>query len=288
MLNLQEQHEKCLYPEVRIQAEKARGSGTILYSAPIPGEGDRHETYVITNAHVVDDLITVKKEWSNLLQREIKKDILGTPMVETFEYDFVSRVIGGTTYQSDIVCYDKVEDLALLRVRTPRPFPYVATMYPRDRIEELRCFMPVVNVGCGLGNKPVITFGYISGFGYEIENKDFMLISAPSIFGNSGGATFLDSGKLVGIPARVSVIFIGWSADPIPHLSYSIPIWRVYDFLEAQIFSFIYDPAITSVECEERRQEERKREELKLLRTALQDEEKPGAGVKKKYKQYGT
>lgn len=285
MLSLQEKHEKCLYPEVRVQAEKARGSGTILYSAPVPGEDDRHETYVLTNEHVVDDLIDLKKDWNTLLQRDVKKDILGTAQVETFEYDFVSRVIGGTTYQADIACYDKLEDLALLRLRTPRPFPHVATMYPRGEVEALRCFADVVTVGCGLGNKPVVTFGYISGFGYEVENKDFILMSAPSIFGNSGGATFLlETGQFIGVPARISVIFIGYSADPIPHLSYSIPVWRVYDFLEAQVYDFIYDPSTTSAECEKRREEQRRREELKLMGTALREgEPKPGAGVREDY-----
>lgn len=258
-----------LYPEVRIRTEKAIGSGTILYSQPMPADSDRSETYVLTNEHVVDDLIKVEKKWDALLKRDRKRDLLGTPTVETFEYDYVSRVIGGTSYQADIAAYDKDEDLALLQLRAPHPFTYVARMYPRDRVNDLKCFMPVVTVGCGLGRKPVITFGYISGFGYEIENKDYVLISAASIFGNSGGATFLlDTAEFIGVPARISV---NWG-DPIPHLSYSVPIWRIYQFLQDQIFHFIFDPSTTSAECAELRRRKREQEETRLLQKDMQDE----------------
>ena len=169
-------------------------------------------------------------------------------------------MIGGASYQCDIAAYDKDEDLAVLRVRTGRPFYNIAKLYPRDRVKELVCFMPVVTVGCGMGNKPVVTFGYISGFGYEIEKRDFMLCTASSIFGNSGGATFLhDSGELVGVPARITVTSFGFSADVVTHLGFSIPIWRVYDFLEDQILDFIYDPKKTSIDCH--KEKDRKREE---------------------------
>ena len=73
MLNRTQQHELMIYPEVRITADKARGSGTILYSAPIEDNEKRFETYILTNEHVVDDLIKVEKKWSTLLKREIKK-----------------------------------------------------------------------------------------------------------------------------------------------------------------------------------------------------------------------
>jgi len=263
MLSLKEQHERMLYPEVRVRSGKAMGSGTILYSAPLPESDDgRHETYILTNEHVVDDLIKVETKWSALLKRERKVDVLGTPSIEVFTYDFMSRVIGGTMYQTDIVCYDKDEDLALLRVRAPNQFPHVAEMYPRAEVDELKSFMPVVTVGCGLGAKPVITFGYISGFGYEIENRDFVLMSAASIFGNSGGATFLlDTGQFIGVPSRLAV---NWG-DAITHCSYSIPVWRVYQFLEDQVFHFVFDDSVTSAECEEMRRAKRENEEYQML-----------------------
>ena len=269
-MNRTEQHELMIYPEVRITSGKARGSGTILYSAPLEDNEKRFETYILTNEHVVDDLIKVEKKWSTLLKREIKMDVLGTPIVETFEFDYVSRVIGGTTYQARIATYDKDEDLALLRLDTPRVFPYVATLLSRDEFNDLTAFMPVVTVGCGMGNKPVQTFGYLSGFGYEIENKDYILISAASIFGNSGGATFLhETGEFIGVPARITVASLGWSADVVSHLGFDVPVWRVYQFLEDQMFQFIYDAEFTAKQCAEMREQTRKEEELKMVRDEL-------------------
>lgn len=278
-LSIEEKHKLMLYPEVRITSKQkdktVLGSGTIVYSKLIPnGDSDKgveYETYVLTNEHVVDGLIEVKEKFSTLLKRNIKMDILGTPGVETFEYDFTSRVIGGTSYQAEIMCYDKDRDLALLRLKTRKEFPNVAKMYSYGKETELTCFMPVVNVGCGLGQKPVMTFGYLSGFGYEIDNEEFTLISAASIFGNSGGATFLEeTGELLGVPSRISVIFSGWSSNPITHLGYSIPVWEVYRFLEDQVFNFIFDESVTSADCEEERERRRKAAELDMLRQDAQ------------------
>jgi len=267
MLDLKDKHRKMLYPEVRVRSGKALGSGTILYSAPVPEDDGRHETYVLTNEHVVDDLIEIKDQWDSVLRREVKRDILGTPVIETFEYDYWSRVIGGTTYEASIVAYDKREDLALLKVRTPRAFEHVATMYPRDKVESLTAFMSVVTVGCGMGNKPVITFGYISGFGYEIDGRDFIQASAASYMGNSGGATFLEeTGQFVGVPARITVAQFGFSADVVSHIGFIIPVWRAYQFLEDQVFQFVYDSEYTSLQCKELRAEKRDQDQQRILR----------------------
>jgi len=269
-LTKRQMHELMIYPEVRITAEKARGSGTFLYCDEIEGGSGRYESYILTNEHVVDSLIKVEKKWNALLRREIKTDVLGTPIVELFDFDYVSRVIGGTTYQASIATYDKDEDLALLRLETPRPFAHIAKLYPRDRFKDLTALEWVITVGCGMGNKPVQTAGFLSGFGYEIENKDYVLISAPSYFGNSGGATFLlETGEMIGVPARITVAAIGWSADVVPHIGFSIPIWRVYQFLEDQMFQFVYDPDYTSAQCAKMRKDKREGEELRMLRDEL-------------------
>jgi len=276
-LTIEKKHELMLYPEVRITARKsgkgAMGSGTILYSALVPGSETEYETYVLTNEHVVDGLIEIKDKFSTLLKRNVKMDVLGTADVETFEYDFTSRVVGGTTYQAEIACYDKDRDLALLKMKTRKRFRNVAKMYPKGHAEDLKCFMPVVTIGCGLGQKPVMTFGFLSGFGYEIDNEEYILVSAASIYGNSGGATFLaETGELIGVPSRISVIFSGYSTDPITHLGYAIPVWEICRFLDDQIFQFIYDDSVTSVDCEKEREQKRKSAELDLLRRELNND----------------
>jgi len=261
MLSLQECHERCLYPCVRIRTPKALGSGTVIFTEPTSGEKGMTDTYVLTNEHVVDNLISVQEKWSTLLQRQAKADVLGHPDVEVFNYAYQTRVHGASSLQADIMAYDKEEDIALLRVRSGAQFKYVAQMYPEADVNKLVAFMPVWNVGCGLGGPPAITPGYLSAFGVDIDHRDYFLVTAPSIFGNSGGATFLqESGHYIGIPARISVASLGWSADVITHLGFSITVARIYQFLRDQIFDFIIDTSKSSEQCEKERKEKRERD----------------------------
>lgn len=261
-------HKMIELPCVRIRTPKAGGSGTVVYSKE-NGEGE-YSTYIVTNWHVVENCIAVKPEWSTLLQDEKKVDRFEKVDVHFFDYKWDSRAIGGMTVQSDIQCYDKNEDLALLKLRSPRPASAVATLYPRNQEAWLRVGMPVITVGAGLGAPPVQTYGFLSQFGQEIDQREFWLNTAPSIFGNSGGAMFLgDVGRLfgddelaaqrqynlLGVPARIAVSMQGFSSDPITHLSFCVPITRIYNFLEAQKYRFIYDSEFN----EEGEAEERKR-----------------------------
>ena len=258
MLSLMERHEHCLYPCVRIRTPKALGSGTVLFNYQSPATPKMFEWYVLTNEHVVDNLIEIKPRWNSVLKREVKTDILGMPDVEVFTYAYTSRTVGSTGLQSEIMAYDKDEDMALLRVRAPYAHPHVAKLIPEVEINDLVAFMPVWNIGCGMGQQPAITHGFLSAFGCMIENRDYVLVTAPSIFGNSGGATFLEeSGYMIGIPARITVASMGFSADVVTHLGFSITAARIYDFLRNQGFDFIFDPSKTPEQCEKEREEKR-------------------------------
>ena len=265
-LTLEQKHKLMLSPMVKVTSERAGGSGTVIYSQESDSKGE-FSTYILTNEHVVDSLITVEDKWSSLLRRSRKVDVLGTPKIEFFEYDYSSRVVGGTTYESDIMAYDKDEDIALLKLKVHKKFDNVAKMYPIAKRKELKCFMPINTIGCGMGNRPVITHGYISAFGYEIENKEYILSTAPSIFGNSGGASFLEeTGEYLGIPSRITVASIGFSANVITHLGFFIPFYRICKFLEDQIFQFVYDDKFTESQCAELRHQKREDDELRLLK----------------------
>jgi len=258
MLSIQQCHELCLYPCIRVRTPKALGSGTVLFVEPSPGEEGMYDAYVLTNHHVVENLIEVKDKWNTVLQRNVKSDVLGHPDIEVFHFAYKSRVQGSASFQSDIMCYDQAHDLALLRVRSPEAFKYTVKMYPEKDLNKLVAFMEAWNVGCGLGGSPAITAGYLSAFGVDIDHKDFMLVTAPSIFGNSGGATFLkETGEYIGIPARISLASMGFAQDAITHLGYSIPVSRIYEFLREQVFDFIFDPDKTSVMCAEERDAKR-------------------------------
>jgi len=271
-MNIKEKHQKMLYPAVRITSDAARGSGTILYSQQDKEDEDLWIYYILTNEHVIDDLIEIKKKWSNIFKRKIEQDILGTPEVETFAYKWGSRVEGSTSWKAKIIAYDKEEDLALLKMKIPFNYKYVAKLYPASKVKDLQCFMETITVGCGLGEKPVITAGFLSGFGYEIDNKEFLMNTAPSIFGNSGGSTFLkETGEFIGVPSRISVTMVGYSADPITHIGYIIPCYRVYKFLKDQYYQFIFDSNFTSEQCGKLRKEAREQDELKMLKRLKSD-----------------
>jgi len=62
---------------------------------------------------------------------------------------------------------------------------------------------------------------------------------------------------------------IGWSADIVSLMGFSIPCWRIYQFLEDQIYSFVFDPELDSAARAELREKKREQEELKMLRSAL-------------------
>ena len=66
------------------------------------------------------------------------------------------------------------------------------------------------------------------------------------------------------MPARIAV---NWS-DAITHLSYAIPITRIYGFLESQRFRFIYDPEHTEASEAEERERIREEEERKAARAS--------------------
>ena len=259
----QRRHERIALPCVRVRTPKAGGSGTVIWSAA--GEDGEHSTYVLTNHHVVDNCIDIKPRWSALLKSERKLDTFETVDVHMFTYRWQSRAIGGTTVQSDIMAYDKEEDLALLKLRSGQAAPSVAALYPRGEESSLRVGMPVLCVGAALGEAPVQSGGFLSQFGREIERREFWLSTAPSIFGNSGGALFLaDTFQMIGVPARIAVAMTGFSADAITHLSYAIPITRIYQFLEDQKFRFIYDGEHTEASEEAERQRIREEEERKM------------------------
>lgn len=266
MTNYEERHKKIALPCVRIRANKAGGSGTSVYSR-------YGSTFVLTNYHVIESCISIEKKWSALLKSERKVDVFEQVNVHFFEYQYSSRSIGGTTIQSDIVCYDPDEDLALIRLRTEKEMP-VADLYPRDQEDQLRVGMPIICVGAGLGKPPVQTGGFLSQFGQEIDRKEYWLGTAPMIFGNSGGALFLEETyELIGVPSQISVLMLGWSIDPITHLSYSVPITRIYQFLEDQRFRFIYDDNFTEEGEAETRMKLRKAEERKSSNASLDAED---------------
>jgi S1-C subfamily serine protease len=234
-------HETFLYPVVRVFGQKAAGSGTVVYSKP--NKAGDFDTFVLTNHHVVDDCISHKKDWDSILKRNTEKEFLEKAKVETFSYARISEVTSSNRHSADIVAYDKGHDLALLKVDSPQPSPFAATLIPKEKIADIKLFMEIVVSGCSLAHDPFCNYGQITYLKEFIEKKKYIMVNAGSYFGNSGGALFLrESGELIGVPSRVSGIQLGFNVDIITWMGFSAHPERLYEFLDEQELRFIYDP----------------------------------------------
>ena len=257
-----QKHEQMFYPTVRVRTKKAGGSGTVVYSQKNEKDGEIY-TYVITNQHVIADSVHLEKKWDPVLKRKVDKEILDTVNVEFFRFNNYSHTIGSFAVEADIVAYSEVEggqDWALLRVRDKEnEADYVANMFPLDDLENIHIFDETYAVGASLGHPPVASNGMITYMDDEIDHYKYWMSSAPTIFGNSGGAVYRWSGnrkqyEYIGIPSRISIQPMGFSADAITHMGYFIPIDRVYKLLEDNDFQFIYDSNYSIEDCKKARE----------------------------------
>jgi len=261
-----QQHEEMFYPTVRVRTKKAGGSGTVVYSESYK---DEVYTYIITNQHVIDDSVHIEKKWDPVLKRKVDKEILDTVYVEYFKYNNYSHTVGSFAVEADIVAYSEVDggqDWALLRMRdTENKADWVSNMFPLDDLENVHIFDKCYAVGASLGHPPVASNGMITYMDDEIEHYKYWMSSAPTIFGNSGGAVYRWSNsrkkyEYIGIPSRISIQPMGFSADAITHMGYFIPIDRVYNLLEDNDFQFIYDDSKSIDECKKARKKKQKPE----------------------------
>jgi len=261
-----QQHEEMFYPTVRVRTKKAGGSGTVVYSESYK---DEVYTYIITNQHVIDDSVHIEKKWDPVLKRKVDKEILDTVYVEYFKYNNYSHTVGSFAVEADIVAYSEVDggqDWALLRMRdTENKADWVANMFPLDDIENVHIFDDCYAVGASLGHPPVASNGMITYMDDEIDHYKYWMSSAPTIFGNSGGAVYRWSSnrkkyEYIGIPSRISIQPMGFSADAITHMGYFIPIDRVYSLLEENDYQFIYDSSYSIDDCKKSRKAKQKPE----------------------------
>ena len=249
-------HTEMFYPTVRVRSKRAGGSGTVVYSEEYNKDV---YTYVITNHHVVAESIQIEKKWDPILKRKVDKETLDTVYVEFFKYNNYSHCIGSFAVEADIVAYSEVDggqDWALLRVRDKEnKADNVANLFPISDVDNVHIFDECYAVGASLGHPPIASKGMITYMDDEIDHYKYWMSSAQTIYGNSGGSVFRwsESRKLyeyIGVPSRISVQPVGFSADAITHMGYFIPIARIYKLLEENNFQFIYDSSFSIEDCE--------------------------------------
>ena len=271
-MNQKDLHEKILYPVTRVKAGKAGGSGVLVYSEPDPKEEGKYINIILTCQHVIDGAISVKDEWDSLLKREIKKDIKEEVANEVFDYDG-SKISSANSSQAEIIAYDKGHDLAAIKLRNSRPQEYVATIYPKDGIDDLQLFDDVWTSGCSLLHDPFASKGELTYLREMIDQKSYILYNAPSIFGNSGGGVFHgDNVTLLGLCSRITSIQLGFGIDVMTWMGFGTHPSRLYEFFEHHELQFIYDGS-DYYDAQERRKE-RQRKSLRHLFIEEKDADK--------------
>ncbi len=173
-------------PEMREFFERFFGQPMPQMPGPGPeNRGDRRqlgegsgfiidaEGYIVTNAHVAGgaDEITVALQ-------------------------------DGDEHDAKLIGVDEKTDLALLKIETDQPLPFVE-FADSDKV---RVGDAVVAVGNPFGLGGTVTSGIVSAAGREIGSgpyDDFLQIDAAINRGNSGGPTFDTDGKVVGVNSMI-------------------------------------------------------------------------------------
>lgn len=246
-------HERALYPTIRVKSDKAVGSGTIIYSSEREEPDEDGEmgfsTYALTNFHVVDDLVRVEKKFDPLLGKYVTRDYRERAQIESFAYKNRSTITSRVTAEAEIMAYNEKRDLALLRLVTNQAFAHVADILPFDEAKGVHIFDKLYVVGCGLGQPPFPTSGMLTGKDQIIDYNPYWQTSAPSIFGNSGGAVFLGRTlQFMGVPSRISTSGGMFGRDAITHIGFFCPPTEIHKFLKDQGFNFLVDPTHTEAD----------------------------------------
>jgi len=162
------------------------GSGFVIH----------RDGYVVTNAHVVNRTVERKISFAD-----------------------------GTELNAEIVALDAEHDLAVLKVASPKPLPFLHLGHSHD-------LMPgetVIAIGNPLGYKHTVTTGIISAIDRELRfdqhrsYKGLIQTDASINPGNSGGPLLNVLGDLIGINTAIR--------GDAQNIGFAIPVDRLHELL---------------------------------------------------------
>ncbi len=222
-------YERMIAPTVQVMCGLDVGAGTIIACRHVEGSW---RGYVLTAFHIVagaeqekPDSITVTVYRSG-----------GTRAGEMFEAELVSS--------------KECVDLALLEIEMDTP-SFIAHLALRESLRTIEVFTRVYAVGCPLGEPPLQTGGELSSKRKVLLGETYWMVSAPTIFGNSGGGIYLaESGELIGVLSRVSA-YNNIVNIAVAHMGIFVPATEIYTWLNEEGYAFVYDPALPVPEEDE-------------------------------------
>ena len=114
---------------------------------------------------------------------------------------FQVKMDDGVVLPATLVGRDPKTDLAVLRVKGDRPFPFVKFARGESEVGDW-----VIAVGNPFGLGGTVTAGILSARGRDIGSgpyDDYLQIDAPVNRGNSGGPTFNTDGEVIGVNTAI-------------------------------------------------------------------------------------
>ncbi len=217
--------QKMIYPVVQLRGNGTVGSGVVVYS-DLDQNGDGL-TYILTAYHVVQEVTEGQED--------------PTQINELRFLDPATDRLANTHESAKVVAFEADSDIALLEMKTLRPWPYVARFATISETEEAEIFDGVYAVGCPLGNKPLPTLGEISSQEKMVAGQNFWMLNAPTFFGNSGGGVFqVSNGHLLGIS---SMIYTYGKSQPmvVPHMGLFVPMTQLRHWLTEEGYAMLLD-----------------------------------------------
>ena len=170
--------------------------GDPLYGASGSGFFFAENGYILTNAHVI--------------LSEIEKPTPAAQILVRFKNSEYTKAI--------IVDFDEAEDMAVLQTTLP------CSNIAKIAKESPETGEAIYAVGNSAGQGMCILEGIVADKEREVIGKDFMMISANIVGGNSGGPIFNTKGEVVGIVTLGSTEAVA--------MNFGIPIKRIEKFLK--------------------------------------------------------
>ena len=183
------------------------------------------ETVARASLSVVRVLITTGANRASATGFFIRDGLIVTAnhAVEDYDEIIVTVNVIGISVPAKVVATDEENDLALLEV--PMSAPYLSL----GDSDNLQMGDLVFTVGHPLGLVDSLAVGYVSTIRRDTSaGKDFLQLYMAANPGNSGGPVIDESGRVVGVLARVIL------AKPMGHTGYSLAVKssKVKDLLD--------------------------------------------------------
>lgn len=207
---VQQRQSQMLNPTVRVELTQGSGSGTVIHSSD-------KGTFIITNHHVAGE-----------------KD--NTVQVRFWLLNGKGETVLSVLRDAKVVAHDADADLSLLRLAdTEFRAESIATIAAETDL--LQPTESVYVCGAALGLRAHCTTGLLSLVEAQLMGRTHIAMSAPTIFGNSGGALYHKgaNGRFEYIGTVRAIAMAGFGT-PITTTAYAIPNASLRDFLRGNGF----------------------------------------------------